>query len=481
MLASPTTGASGFGRVVDVGARRAFQSIPSPEPPANLAGALADPGAPSAVNPHGRRSIVRHASCQDGPVPRWWIACLLVACGPAAPTEGTTVVAAAVPCSAPPVTLRFAWPERVSAHVRGLDLTESSNADGSHPMRGESDQDLRMESVPDERGHAVRFVVVGRTRTRSQGFAPEIGGVRPVVVLGPDGSVQRVDGADLMRERMMELVRDGEFDAEARRHVEPNLTNDAQLATARSHWDWVTHVWNGREMRCGEPVRVRARIPAMGLGAGALEAEVTLVYERLGECPGARGRTCAALRAIQKADPSQVADALRARFTGSPGQLGGGAITRTVSVIVEPRTLLPHRVVFEEQQRLDWIDPRGNYSRLVRDVQAYELSYEGADGDRGTTILVGPGGGGYAVLGPDGRPVELPRTPSCTRFAACCQAAAARSSTVGLTCALLTGSAGDDCTEELEAVRSVILGGGGELPTECAPPAPTGPVPEGAI
>jgi len=54
--------------------------------------------------------------------------------------------------------------------------------------------------------------------------------------------------------------------------------------------------------RCGEPVRVRARIPAMGLGAGALEAEVTLVYERLGECPGARGRTCAALRAIQKAD-----------------------------------------------------------------------------------------------------------------------------------------------------------------------------------
>lgn len=412
---------------------------------------------------------------------RLWIACLLAACGPAGPTEGTTLAASSV-CSAPPVTLRFAWPERVSAQVSALDLTESSNADGSAPRRGESYQELRMESAPDdEQGHAVRFVVVGRTRSRSQGFAPELGGVRPVVVLGADGAVRRVVGADLMRDRMLELVHAGEIDPETRMHVEPNLTNEAQLATAQSHWDWVTHVWNGRQMRCGEPVRERARIPAIGLSAGALDAEVTLVYEDQGECPGAAGHTCVALRAVQEADPSQVAAALRARLAGSPGQLRSGAITRTVTVIAEPETLLPHRVVFEEQQRLDWIDPRGAYSRIVRDVQAYELSYERTAGGEGTTILVDPSGGSYAVLGPDGRPVELPRTPSCSRFAACCQVAAARSPSVGLACAMLTATIGDDCTEELETARSIILGGGGELPSECGPPAPIGPAPDGAI
>lgn len=417
---------------------------------------------------------------------RWWItacSCALLACGPAT-NEGATLATPGGVCAAPPVTLRFAWPEQVSAEVRALDLTESSNDDGSAPMRGESQQELRMESVPDETGHAVRFVVVGQNRSRSQGFAPDLGGVRPVVVLSADGSVQRVWGADRMLARMMELVRDGQLDEDSRVHIEPNLTAEAQLATAQSHWNWITHVWNGRQMRCGEPVRERARIPAIGLSAGALDADVTLLYEEQGECPDTPERTCVTLRAVQEADPTQVAAALRLRLGNSPGQLRGGAITRTVSVIAEPNTLLPHRVIFEEQQRLDWIDPRGDYSRIVRDVQAYELSYAPATSggtSGGATILVTPHGGAYAVLGPDGRPVELPRTPSCARFSACCQIASSRSPTIAVTCGMLTADVGEDCDDELDAARATILGGGTELPSECAPSGPVGPAPDGAI
>lgn len=410
-------------------------------------------------------------------------ASVLLACGPAGPEQGTIAASLSAPCEAPPVTLRFAWPERVSAEVRGLDLTESANGDGSSPMRGESFQDLRMESAPDEGGFAVRFVVLGRNRTRSQGFAPDLDGVRPVVVLGTDGSVYRVWGVDRMRERMMQLVGEGRLDEEDRSHIEPNLTPEAQLATAQSHWNWVTHAWNGRTMRCGEPIRERARIPALGLSAGAIDADVTLIYEEQGECPGAPERTCVALRAVQEADPSQVAAALRMRLGRSPGQIRGGAISRTVSVIAEPDTLLPHRVVFEEQQRLDWADPRGDYSRLVRDVQAYELSYGTAEGRErsGPSILVDPAGGAYAVLGPDGRPVELPRTPSCARFTACCQVAASRSPAVAVTCATLTAQVGDDCSDELDTLRTTLRGSGGEVPTECAAPASSGPPPAGAI
>lgn len=417
---------------------------------------------------------------------RWeQMACasLLLACGPAGAGDGTSIAASLdAPCDAPPVTLRFAWPDEVRADVRGLDLTESANSDGSGPMRGESHQDLRMESSPDEGGHAVRFVVVGQNRTRSQGFAPDLDGVRPVVVLARDGSVYRVWGVDQMRERMMELVGQGRLDEDDRSHIEPSLTPEAQLATARSHWNWVTHAWNGRTMRCGEPIRERARIPALGLSAGAIDADVTLVYEEQGECPGAPERTCVALRAVQEADPSQVAAALRLRLGRSPGQLRGGAISRTISVVAEPDTLLPHRVVFEEEQRLDWADPRGDYSRIVHDVQVYELSYGGAGRQRsGPSILVGPAGGAYAVLGPDGRPVELPRTPSCARFTACCQLASSRSPSVAVTCARLTAQVGDDCTEELESVRATVRASGGEVPTECAAPAPSAPPPAGAI
>ncbi|HBQ17703.1 MAG TPA: hypothetical protein DEF51_43435, partial [Myxococcales bacterium] len=96
---------------------------------------------------------------------------------PVAATPGAETVA----CDAPPVDLRFDWPERLSAVVVGSDVTESANADGSAPMRGESRSELRMRTERVEGGVAVRFDVRGETRTRSQGFGPDIAGVRPTV------------------------------------------------------------------------------------------------------------------------------------------------------------------------------------------------------------------------------------------------------------------------------------------------------------
>ncbi|MEQ9075636.1 MAG: hypothetical protein RLP09_17400 [Sandaracinaceae bacterium] len=393
-------------------------------------------------------------------------ATLAVGCGgspgPVAATPGAETVA----CDAPPVELRFDWPERLSAVVVGTDVTESANADGSAPMRGESRSELRMRTERVEGGVAVRFDVRGETRTRSQGFGPDIAGVRPTVLLGPDGAVRGISGASLMRARVAELQAAGHLDASAAAGIAPNLTDAAQVDTARSHWRWVTGVWHGRALRCGEVVRGHAEVPAMGLGAAPLAAEMTLTYQGATPCPSVPDRACVILRADLSADARQAAAEIEARTQDSGVRLVGGTIERKIRLIAEPDTLIPHRVTFEERQQLTWEHAGGRTTRNVRDVQDYELDYA----TRTTTHLVIGQGGGFAVLGEDGQPLQLPPTPACRRLTACCRAAAAQSSTIATMCAMATATVGEDCDDELEMVVTTVRGSGAEPPAECAPP-----------
>lgn len=394
-------------------------------------------------------------------------ATLAVGCGgaraPAATTAATEDQAAV--CDAPPVELRFDWPAQMSAVVVGTDVTESANADGSAPMRGDSRSELRLRSERVDGGVAVRFDVRGETRTRSQGFGPDIAGVRPTVVLGADGAVRGVSGASLMRARLAELEAAGHVDAASVAAIAPNLTDAAQTDTARSHWRWVTGVWHGRTLRCGEVARGRAEVPAMGLGAAPLAAQMALTYQGQRPCPSVPDRTCAILRVDLTADARQAAAAIEERSQGDGVRLAAGTIERKIRLLAEPDTLVPHRITFEERQELVWEHGGGRTTRYVRDVQDYTLDYAAQT----TTHLVLGQGGGFAVVGEDGQPLQLPPTAACRQLTACCQAASARSTTVALTCAMATANVGEDCDDELEMIGGVVQGGGETPPPECAP------------
>ena len=251
---------------------------------------------------------------------RSWLALALalVACGGSPPPSGGTFPGAQAisdRCAGqPPVQLRFAWPSPLVAAVEGIDQTESQNADGTDPRVAESFSQLRMVADRDAGGPTVRFEVAGETRLRSQGFAPDVGGLRPLIQLGLNGAVRGVEGTDAMRARLVALVRSQQISEESFDAIAANLTLQRQLASAQSHWDWVLGVWNGRELRCGEPQRGRARVPGMSFSTADVEVSYELAYRGTVPChgPGERGVAggCVELVATQDADAGQVTAAL---------------------------------------------------------------------------------------------------------------------------------------------------------------------------
>lgn len=312
-----------------------------------------------------------------GLVTTWLL--LLTACGggPAPQTANPPAPA----CSGPPaVALRFAWPPSLVAAVRGVDQTQSQNADGTDPRMAESYSQLRMIAGRDPGGPTVRFEVAGETRLRSQGFAPDVGGLRPMVHLGEDGVVRGVEGTAAMQERLLSLVRNQQISDESFLAIRANLTLQRQLASAQSHWDWVLGVWHGRQLSCGEVQRGRVRVPGMSFSTADVEVTYELAYRGAAPCPGpsVSGGACVELVATQRADSGQVTAAINAMPRDGLDRLVRGDVTRTIVTIAEPESLLPHRVLFDEQQVLRWQGPGSAYTRQVRDVQEYLFRYDQA-------------------------------------------------------------------------------------------------------
>ncbi|AKF10537.1 hypothetical protein [Sandaracinus amylolyticus] len=399
---------------------------------------------------------------------------LVVACGGAAssspPRDTTPAARAGGGCNVAPVALRFAWPDGMRARVRGVDLTESAFADGSHPMRGESVSELRLEVSAEGDTRRMRFLVEGRNRLRSQGLAPDIAGARPTLVLDGGGAVVGVEGVDEMRRALGDAVARGELDPRSVAMIEPNLTAEAQLATAHAHWDWVVRAWSGQTLGCGQVVRGSATVPALSLGT-TTPTEVDTELELIGEAPGEAAVSpearCVALQVRQRARPGSLRSAL-AGFAAQQGAvLANATLERTIDLVVEVATLAPHRIVVEERTSLTWRAPgQPDLTRNIVDRQDYAFDYAvvptpGAQ--RSTQIVVDPEGGGFAVFR-DGQQVQLPPTPACRAFVACCGAIASAGPICGI---LVAQHEGGDCTEELATVRLVAAGGDGEVPTEC--------------
>jgi hypothetical protein len=393
---------------------------------------------------------------------------LLVACGgPASGAPG--VFDAERSCAAPPVDLAFAWPAEVRAQVMGLDVTESRNADGTAPLRGESPSRLVFEVEPLGDRRRVSFRADGPSRTRTRGFAPEIVGLRPRVILGPEGAVEGLEGLDAMRARFQAWVEAGRIPEAERRALAPALTDDAQLDSARSHWNWITAVWHGQHLECGRLRRGRASVPGLALGATTMEVDYTLAYLGPARCGDREADDCISLRVTQEAGSEEVARGL-ALFGDADHRVLGGRVLRIFDLLVEPSTLLPHRVSVVEHQTLEWSGVEGNLTREIADRQEYVFRYR--DPSRRGRIVILPDGS--LALSRGGALAELPDAPACEALARCCADPELRDQAAHLVCLDAMERATDPaaCAAGATSVRQRLLEIGRALPVACggAPP-----------
>jgi hypothetical protein len=78
-----------------------------------------------------------------------------------------------------------------------------------------------------------------------------------------------------------------------------------------------------------------------------------------------------------------------------------------------------------------------------------------------------PGGESQVLTG--GQAVWPPTGPGCDRYVACCQAAGAMASDLGLACQLAVATPPVDCAAALASIRGMISQRGQAPPPACAP------------
>jgi hypothetical protein len=392
-----------------------------------------------------------------------WCALVLwsIGCGAARPVaDRPTTAPTSTTCTEPPVTLHFAWPEALSARVVGRDLTESQNGDGSDPMTGDSYADLRLVVAPDGAGHTVTFETAGRSRTRTQGLAPDIGGARPVVHLDTTGAVVGVDGADQMAARVREALARGEIDRETASMILPNASDATQLGTAAAHWNWLLHAWDGRTLACGVAERSRAVVPSLSFGTATLDTETELELAGLANCGGAAlgQHGCVGLEVRQRDVGGSARTAIEQSGLGDGAQVASATFVRTIAIVAEPDTLVLHSVVFEERWEISWRLRDRGFVRRIRDRQEYVFDYSAP---RPPPTLA------YVVTR-DGQPMTRPDTPRCRWIDACCAALSAITPTASLMCAISAPEPGADCTaDDIAAIRAI----GFTVSPDAVPPA----------
>ncbi len=264
---------------------------------------------------------------------------LLLACQVA--SLGCAHAPASAPPSPSPVALRFAWPDGFTAEVLARQEQESW---GSDPVRSVSrrtlltarqGQDLvvRSRTVPGEEG---------RRRRAAERLTDGLG-----EVVRRDGTFVRADGV----EGALDLVRHGgEVPADvARRGLERSLATD---------WEILVGAWAGRSFVPGQPQHkpFAGSVPLMA--TAETRFDVALTFEGWTPCSTEETEPrCVELRYHARTAPSDRAATL-ARIGQVIAATPGRPVVREfeddldVTVVTEPATLVPHRIVDREWLRI---------------------------------------------------------------------------------------------------------------------------------
>ncbi|HEX8697236.1 MAG TPA: hypothetical protein VF815_00225, partial [Myxococcaceae bacterium] len=251
------------------------------------------------------------------------------------------------------VSLRFAWPQGFTAQV----VSTTSEARGDKPPEPlERRYDIKLERT----GEELRLIT-GRPPTTGPGSIPAEVQLppTPVIVMGPSGELKRIEGS---QQAVAEMFKDAESQgvpAEQRDRL-AKLVGEALEQAARDRWEELVGKWTGLTLKPGEAVERKGRITVPFFGNSVTTRERLSLKGRVSCTEGGAEQRCVRMALESSMDPAdaeragaEMGQRMRDFMVANSGLPESSIPKMTVTklqisgsleFIVEPETLIPHRL-----------------------------------------------------------------------------------------------------------------------------------------
>lgn len=304
----------------------------------------------------------------------------------APPIEAVTGAPAAAEAAAPPaprprdLSLRFAWPRTLEARVVYRRVySRTGGADRSFTAR------YREKAA--RKGAELRIASSG-TRWEGEVLYPP-GEVRPAIRaseavvqrVGADGAFIGLENEDALRPVLQRIYDAAGLSEEESEEVIARV-EAAMVEEARAGWNLAVGFWIGAELDFGKAWEKEVDAPVWILPALAVKSRVRMEARRRVPCTASERRArCveltlhsepdrAALPAITRAIVAKLAGAGEALPAGEVSEVG---LATDLTLVTEPATLVPYRVVWRRAVRATVGD--GDGARELEDVERTEWSW----------------------------------------------------------------------------------------------------------
>lgn len=264
----------------------------------------------------------------------------------------------------PGVTLRFAWPER----MEGRRVEKRQGRQGGEVAR--------QSTLTIERHGAESWLLAKPAAPEEeQAAADRQDPQEPPLVVGADGRFVRLDGLEALAEQDAAFqvgIATSKAEAEAARKAARERM--ARLAAeAREQWTYQVEAWLGRTLQIGFPLQGAGRVPVATVPGLEVEQRVTLAARRWVACaPGGIDRDCLELALKADAGPDAFRKGLAAAGGKAAKGFEDGSLAVEVTLVTDPKTLLPRRWVFTRKLRLVF----AGRDLSVDQVERREIDYQ---------------------------------------------------------------------------------------------------------
>ncbi|WP_043431343.1 hypothetical protein [Cystobacter fuscus] len=267
--------------------------------------------------------------------------------------------------AAEPATLRFAWPEglkaQVEVHIQGE--REAGGRTQRHDARATFTLSTQLQGeelqVKREAFSGWKGTLPAKMGSPADRLVDRI----PLVRVSRQGEFLGIEGAAEAREAFASEVKLKSLDPLSRRVFDMTTTDEALRAIALDFWNMSVGAWPRLGLTPGTSRELRSPTSVPQLGGGTLDMVATFRWVGPSACtPDEKEPRCVELVLESSPDREQAKKLLQQALTA---QSGKGPVTEAletsqeVRAVVEPATLLPHRLTLRRSTQMRMRTPQG--------------------------------------------------------------------------------------------------------------------------